>query len=152
MSVRRFVAVSLLIGVAAAHALSAQQADSALPPTGRFLGRLLNSLDSTPVRSADLRLLFVDSARRVRGRRGDSLEIFVDTLRSRVAVTDSLGAFAVRRLATGHYLIHIRRIGFRPLEAALYVDTGAVETMMRLEPSSVLLAKVEIKEMSVDRA
>lgn len=149
---RRLVAASLLIGVAAAHALSAQQADSATLPTGRFLGRLVNSLDSTPVRSADLRLLFVDSTRMVRSRRGDSLEIFIDTLRSRVTVSDSSGAFAVRRLATGHYLVHIRRIGFAPVQAALYVDTGAVVATMRLEPNSVLLAKVEIKEMSIDRA
>src|SRR5215471_10158701 len=152
MLARRLVAVSLLIGIAAAHTLSAQQTDSAPPPTARFLGRLINSLDSTPVRSADLRLLFVDSTHIVRSRRGDSLEIFVDTARSRVTVSDSTGAFAVRRLATGHYLIHVRRIGFTPLQAALYVDTGAVEATMRLEPSSVLLAKVEIKEMSVDRA
>jgi hypothetical protein len=152
MSVRRLVAVSLLIGVAAANVLSAQQADSAPPSPGRFLGRLVNSLDSTPVRSADLRLLFVDSTRTVRSRRGDSLEIFVDTARSRVTVSDSTGAFAVRRLATGHYLIHVRRIGFTPVQAALYVDTGAVVATLKLEPSSVLLAKVEIKEMSVDRA
>src|SRR5215475_12199422 len=135
MSVRRLVAGSLLIGIAAAHALSAQQADSARPPSGRFLGRLLNSLDSTPVRSADLRLLFVDSTRMVRSRRGDSLEIFVDTARSRVTVSDSSGAFAVRGLATGHYLIHVRRIGYTPLQAALYVDTGAVQAALSIERS-----------------
>ena len=152
MLARRLVAVSLLIGIAAAHTLSAQQTDSAPPPTARFLGRLINSLDSTPVRSADLRLLFVDSTRIVRNRRGDSLEIFVDTARSRVTVSDSTGAFAVHRLATGHYLMHVRRIGFTPIQAALYVDTSAVEATLKLEPNSVLLAKVEIKEMSVDRA
>jgi hypothetical protein len=154
MSSRRLVAIVLFLagGVAPAAGLWAQRADSAAAPTGRFFGRLVNALDSTPVRSADIRLLFVDSTRTVRGRRGDSLEIFVDTTRSRVTVSDSVGAFAVPWLANGHYLVHIRRIGFRPLQAALYVDTSVVAAVMRLEPTSVLLAKVEIKEMSVDRA
>jgi hypothetical protein len=120
-------------------------------PTGRFLGRLLNSIDSTPVRSADLRLFFVDSARQVKGRAGDSLEVFVDTVRSRVASTDSSGVFAVRRLVAGRYIFQVRRIGFQPVQGALYVDSGAVEAIIRLEPTSVLLAKVEIKEMSVER-
>jgi hypothetical protein len=144
-------AIVVVAGAAAGRPLASQRPDSASPPA-RFLGRLVNSLDSTPVRSADIRLLFVDSVRTLRTRRGDSLDIFVDSARSRVTTSDSVGAFAVRRLAAGHYLMHVRRIGFKPISGALTVDTGAVEATFRLEATSVLLAKVEIKEMSLDRA
>ena len=145
----------LLIALARAPfagSLGAQRPDSGAVATGRFIGRVVNAIDSTPVRQADLRLFFVDSARTVHTRRGDSLEVFLDTTRSRVAASDSVGTFGVRRLAAGHYLLQIRRIGFRPLEAAMYVDTGQVGGTFLAQPTSALLAKVEIKEMSVDRA
>jgi hypothetical protein len=150
---RRFaVLVVVLASTPFARSLSAQRPDSGAVATGRFIGRIVNAIDSTPVRQADLRLFFVDSARTVHARRGDSLEIFIDTAKSRVTSSDSIGAFAVRRLTAGHYLLQIRRIGFRPLEAAMYVDTGAVGATFVAQPTSALLAKVEIKEMSVDRA
>ena len=147
-----------MLAAPASRPLSAQQpasssvaTDSA--STARFTGRLLNSIDSTPVRSADIRLLFVDSSKVVPGRRNrDSLDIFIDTSRSRLAVSDSAGNFTIRRLAAGHYVISIRRIGFAPLDGVLAVDTGAVTALMRMEPTSQLLTKVMITEMSVDRA
>jgi hypothetical protein len=130
--------------------LGAQQRDSVA--TARLVGRIVNAIDSTPVRQADVRLLFIDSARTVHTRRGDSLEVFIDTTRSRLAISDSAGTIAVRHLAEGRYLVQIRRIGFRPLEAALYVDTGEVRGTLAAQPISALLAKVEIKEMAVDLA
>jgi hypothetical protein len=144
--------LAAVVSAVCGGSLGAQQTDSAAAATGRFVGRIVNAIDSTPVRQADLRMFFVDSARTVHTRRGDSLEIFIDSTRSRVASSDSVGAFAVRRLAAGHYLLQIRRIGFRPLEAAMYVDTGQVGGTFVAQPTSALLAKVEIKEMSVDRA
>ena len=129
-----------------------QQPDSARVPTGRFLGHIVSTIDSTPVRSADVRLLFVDSSRTVRTRRGDdSLEVFIDSTRSRLAVTDSTGGFIVRRLIEGKYLLQIRRIGFAPLEGVVSADTGAIGDVFSMEPTSRLLSKVVITEMSVDR-
>jgi len=150
--------VVLMLAAPASRPLSAQQpasssvaTDSA--STARFTGRLLNSIDSTPVRSADIRLLFVDSSKVVPGRRNrDSLDIFIDSSRSRLAVSDSTGNFAIRRLAPGHYIMSIRRIGFAPVDGVLAVDTGAVGALMYMQPTSQLLAKVMITEMSVDRA
>jgi hypothetical protein len=147
-----------MLAAPASRSLCAQQSvsspvatDSA--PTARFSGRLVNSIDSTPVRSADIRLLLVDSSKVVRGRRNrDSLDIFIDSSRSRLAVSDSAGNFAIRQLATGHYIMTVRRLGFAPLDGVLAVDTGAVTALMRMEPTSQLLAKVMITEMSVDRA
>jgi hypothetical protein len=129
-----------------------QQPDSARVPTGRFLGHIISTIDSTPVRSADVRLLFVDSSRTVRTRRGDdSLEVFIDSTRSRLAVTDSTGGFIIRRLIEGKYLLQVRRIGFAPLEGVVSADTGAIGDVFAMEPTSRLLSKVVITEMSVDR-
>jgi len=143
------LAAAVVAAVVFGGSLRAQQTDSAAAATGRLIGRIVNAVDSTPVRQADVRLFFVDSARTLHTRRGDSLEIFIDTARSRAASSDSVGAFAVRRLAAGHYLLQIRRLGFQPLEAAMYVDTGQVAATLAAQPTSALLAKVEIKEMSM---
>ena len=113
---------------------------------------MISSLDSTPVRSADIRLVFVDSVRQLRDRTGhDSLEVFADSNRTRVAVTDASGAFAIRRLPAGRYLFHIRRIGYEPLQGALVVDTGTVSTTIPLQVISRVLAKVVVTETSVDK-
>jgi hypothetical protein len=120
-------------------------------PRGGFLGRIVNATDNSPVRSADIRLYRVDSTKTVRARRGDdSLEIFVDTLRSRVGSSDSTGAFALRRLEEGHYLLQIRRIGFAPVDGVLMVDSGVVQSNLSMQQVSVL-AKVMVTEVSVDR-
>ena len=137
---------------------AAQQPDSTRAPAPQsalraaFIGHAINSIDNTPVRSADIRLVFIDSVRQVRGRNGrDSLEIFADSNRTRVAVSDSTGAFAIRRLAEGRYLLHVRRIGFEPLQGALVVDTGVVATTIPLQMNSRLLAKVVVTETAVDK-
>jgi hypothetical protein len=145
------VVLAALFG-SGAHPVTAQQSDSLPTPTGRFLGHIVNTIDSTPVRTADIRLLFVDSSRVVRMRGGaDSLEVFIDSTRTRLAVSDSTGGFIIRRLAEGRYLLQIRRIGFAPLEGVVSADTGAVGDVLAMEPTSRLLAKVVITETSVDR-
>ena len=137
---------------AAAAAAHAQQPDSVRAPTAAFVGRMISNLDSTPVRSADIRLVFLDSVKQVRGRNGqDSLEIFADSNRTRVAVTDSTGAFAIRRLLAGRYLLHIRRLGYEPMQGAVVVDTGTVRTTIALQVVSRVLAKVVVTETSVDK-
>ena len=142
-------------GILNGNALGAQDpAPAGTQPirTAVFLGRIISGTDSSPVRSADIRLFRIDSTHTIRARRGnDSLDIFVDTARSRVGITDSLGAFAMRRLEEGHYLMSIRRIGFAPLDGVLRVDSGIVNSTLIMPQTSQLLAKVIISEMSVDR-
>jgi hypothetical protein len=149
---RLVVQVSFAVVATLALARSASgQTDSARVPTGRFLGHVLSTIDSTPVRTADIRLLFIDSARTVSTRRGDSLEIFIDSSRTRIGVSDSTGGFVIRRLREGRYLLQIRRIGFAPLEGVVIADTGAVGDVFSMAPTSQLLSKVVITETSVDR-
>jgi hypothetical protein len=145
----RLLALIALLGIAAP--LHAQQSDSARNGfKASFSGRIYNSIDSTPVRTADVRLFRVDSVRVLKDRRGkDSLDIFVDTARSRIAATDSTGAFIVRRMEEGHYVLNVRRIGFGPVEGIVRVDSGSVTANFSMEPTSRLLAKVMITETSV---
>jgi hypothetical protein len=141
-------AIGILCIAAPPHVSRAQNAADAVP-RGVFTARLTNSLDGSPVRSADIRLIFVDSARAIAGNK-DSVEIFADTARSRLGVSDSTGTFAIRRLAAGHYLMHIRRIGFEPIDGYLTVDTGTVQTAFAMNATSQLLSKVTITESAVD--
>jgi hypothetical protein len=143
-------AVALIAGVTTA--LDAQRPDSVRTPTAGFVGRMISELDSTPVRSADIRLVFVDSVKQVHARNGrDSLDVFADSARTRVTVTDSTGAFAIWRLPAGRYLLHVRRLGYEPLQGALVVDSGTVSATMALRVVSRVLAKVVVTETSVDR-
>ena len=132
-----------------AAGIARAQVDSAARTRAIFTGRLTNSLDSSGVRSADIRLVFVDSARASSGNK-DSVEIFVDTARSRVGISDSVGKFAIRRLDAGHYLMHIRRMGFEPIDGYLTVDTGTVEANFSMQVTSRLLSKVTVTETAVD--
>jgi hypothetical protein len=121
----------------------AQTADT-VPPRAGFVGKVWNPLDSTGVRSADIRLMFVDSVRKIATRSGgDSLEIFVDTLRSRVGITDSVGNFTIRQLRAGRYLMEVRRIGFAPLNGVVVVDTTVLSTVLSMDVVSRLLATVK---------
>jgi hypothetical protein len=149
----RVVSLSVaMLAIGLGSALLAQNTDSTRVPTAAFVGRIISSIDSTPVRSADIRLFFLDSVHAVHARNGsDSLELFADTARSRVGVTDSTGAFAIRRLEPGRYLLSIRRLGYTPQQGALVVDTGIVRTTVVMEQVSKLLAKVVVTESSVDR-
>ena len=134
------------------RSLRAQQSDSLRVPTAALLGRMVSSLDRGPVRSAEIRLVFVDSVRPFRNRDGsDSLEVFADSNRRRVAVTDSTGAFAIRRLAAGRYVFQVRRIGYQPLEGAVVVDTGTVRATLVLLVVSQMLAEVVVTETAIDK-
>jgi len=139
-------AAAIVCAVAMPHALRGQA-----PPPGRavFTGRIRSSLDSTPVRTADIRLVFIDSARTSAANK-DSVEIFADTARSRVGVTDADGAFAIRRVAAGRYMLQIRRMGFEPLQGVLIADTGTVRGDFTMQVTSQLLSKVTVTESSVD--
>jgi len=143
--------LALALGVRA-HLVHAQTPDTARMPTAAFTGRIRSILDSSAVTSADIRLIKVDSAVVRRDRRGgDSLEVFVDSTKTRVVVTDSAGAFALRALPAGGYLFDIRRIGFAPLRGAVAVDSTAVSATIYLEVVSRVLAKVVVTASSIDR-
>jgi 3-phenylpropionate/cinnamic acid dioxygenase small subunit len=138
-----------IVLITLAAPLAAQRPDSA---RASFSGRIVNRIDSTAVPMADVRVYRVDSARTLKDHRGkDSLDIFVDTARSRVAATDSTGAFVIRRMEEGSYILNVRRIGFAQLEGIVRVDSGAVRAELAMEPTSRLLSKVTITEASSKR-
>jgi hypothetical protein len=146
------IVASALAFMGGLSALAAQQPDTARTPTAAFVGRMISELDSTPVRGADIRLVFLDSVKQIKNRNGrDSLEVFADSARMRVTATDSTGAFAMWRLPAGRYLLHVRRLGYEPLQGALVVDSGTVSATMALRVVSKLLAKVVVTETSVDK-
>src|SRR4051812_15715090 len=131
----------------AAPSLAAQAVDSA-GPRGAFIGRVLSSVDSSPAKGVEIRLFSIDSV--TKGTGPDSLYIFVDSLTTRLAVTDSVGAFAIRRLQAGRYLLCLRRIGFSPTEGALIVGTDTVRADLTMAVVSQMLAQMTIKETSTD--
>jgi hypothetical protein len=143
------VAVAVLIGSISA---GAQRPDSLKSPTGAFYGRLLSAEDSSTIPMAEIRLLRIDSTRKVRTSFGtDSVEIFVDSTRSRVSTTDASGEFAIRQLAAGRYLMQIRRLGYAPLQGVTAVDTGIVRAAFALQRTSQLLATMTVKESAIDK-
>jgi hypothetical protein len=121
-------------------------------PSGAFIGRVIGSIDSLPARSVEVRLLFVDSARTANARKaGDSLDLFIDSLKTRIAVTDSTGAFAIRALAAGGYIVRLRRIGYEPVDAALRIEHDTLRATFVMPVASQLLAQMTIRETTIDR-
>lgn len=149
---RSSVAAALVLaGITFAGPAGGQVADST-SPRAAFVGKIRSSLDSSGVRSADIRLMFVDSAKKVSSKSGaDSLEVFVDTTRSRIGVTDSVGNFSMRQLRAGHYLMEVRRIGFAPLNGVLSVDSTILSTVLTMDVVSRLLSTVKVTAVSNDR-
>lgn len=147
MTIRRVLClISLAAG--AGLPLAAQAPATAPAPRGAFIGRIVSSIDSSPARSVEIRLIYVDSTRTFPG--SDSLDVFVDSLRTRLGVTDETGAFAIRQLAAGHYLMRFRRIGFSPIEGAVTVGEDTVRANLTMEVVSQTLAQVTINETSID--
>ena len=146
---RMVIALTAIAALTVGAAAGAQRTDSprvATPPPGAFVGFIKNANDSSPVRSADIRLYFMDSVGVVSDSAGNrSIDTFIDTLRSRLGVSDSTGYFAVWRLAAGRYLMNVRRIGFAPVEAIVTVDTNTVLFDFTMTPVLPMLAKVEIR-------
>jgi len=135
-----------------ATAAGAQRPDTVRVPTGAFYGRLLSAADSTPIPLAEIRLLRIDSTRKAQTRLGlDSVEVFVDSTRSRVATTDRSGEFAIRQLDAGRYVMEIRRLGFAPLQGVTVVDTSIVRAAFAMQPTSQLLATTTITESAIDK-
>jgi hypothetical protein len=140
----------VLGALTAAQSLPGQAQDSVRMPTGALIGHVVSSTDSAAAGSVELRLLFVDSSRTVKTKHGDSLEVFLDSLRTRVAVTDSTGAFAIRRVAGGHYLFRLRRIGYQPMDGVITVGDDTLAVRFVMDVTSQLLASVRIIDTPID--
>lgn len=152
---RMVIALTAIAALMVGAAAGAQRTDSsrvATPPQGAFVGFIKDANDSRPVRSADIRLYFIDSVGVGTDSSGNrSIDTVIDTLRSRLGVSDSTGYFAVWRLAAGRYLMNVRRIGFAPVEAIVTVDTSTVLFDFAMTPVLPMLTKVEIRATATDR-
>ena len=141
-------AIALCLLLASATALAAQTPVPAQAvPQGAFAGFLKSTIEAVPIRQADVRLFFIDSTRGVAGRGGaTNVDIFVDSLRTRMGTSDTAGYFAIWRLEPGRYLLQVRRIGFRPLEGIVNVASETLVEELKMEPIAAVLNKVEIRE------
>ena len=148
---RLMLALAASASVVVPESASSQRAEPPVP-NGAFVGRILNQVDSTPVHGAAVHLLRIDSTRAGwSGRADDSDVIFVDSTKTRIGATDSTGAFAIRGVAAGRYLLQIRRIGYRPRGGVLTVDTVPIRATLPLEPTVQAIAGMTITETAVDR-
>lgn len=152
MSARILIVIGLLVSLAtSAHS---QQRDSLKQPvrTGRFLGIIKSSTTGAPVQTADIRLSYLDSIHVEKDKSGkESPEAFVDTVRSRIAVTDSAGSFTLRNVAAGHYMVNVRRIGFSPFEALITLDTATIEMELMMTQVAQLLPRVVVSTAAMTR-
>jgi hypothetical protein len=122
----------------------AQQPDSSAVRRTRLTGTIASILTTRPVPLADIRLSWIDSTH-------TDKEFYVDTAKSRIAMTDSAGTFTVRNLLPGHYLMNVRRIGFTPFEGFMTVDTAAMEMELALDQVMTVLPPVRITEGAINR-
>ncbi len=131
--------------------LSAQDTVVVRRPPAAFTGFVGSMQTGQPVSVADIRLVYVDSAR-VAGTTAVSInDVFVDSARSHAAMTDDSGHFAMRGVAAGHYLIQVRRIGFAPFEGLLTIDTATVDMELALDQQVTMLPRVTVTSSSLDR-
>jgi hypothetical protein len=132
----------------AAHGTSAQQ-PPALP--GAFSGLIISNRDSQPVPVAEVRLMLVDSTRAARNARpGAHLEIFMDSSRARLTTTDSVGAFMIRQLVPGRYMLRVRRMGYAPVEGVIAIDSASLLSVILMPETSHALATVKVTERVYD--
>lgn len=123
------------------------------PHVVRLTGSVASIRTTLPVRSADVRLMFVDSLHTERGSSGPG-ELFVDSTKSRLTVTDTAGKFIIRDLESGHYLMTVRRIGFSQFQGLIRVDTASVDMELAMEQVDAVLAEYNVTASStyMDRA
>jgi hypothetical protein len=146
------VVAAIACGAFVAPARAQSQSVAPRDPGGAFAGRIVNQVDSTPVRGAAVHLLKIDSTRAGwSGRVDDSDVIYVDSTKTRLGATDSTGAFAIRGVEAGRYLLQIRRIGFSPRQGVLTVDTLPIRVTLPLEPTVQAIAGMTITETTIDR-
>ena len=153
----RLVVVALLVlAVVGAPPVTAQQRDSATIPTpraGRFRGVVQSFTTMLPVTQADVRLMFIDSVHATKDSGGMEVnDYFVDSLRSKIAITDSAGAFSMHDVRSGRYLASLRRIGFEPLQVLVTLGASFVELQVAMTQLFQVLPEIRITTREMDRA
>jgi hypothetical protein len=130
-----------------------QNADSAVSRTRfvRFTGTIASMATTRPVSLADVRIIYIDSAHANKDNPGELGEVFVDSAKSRVGITDTAGAFIIRNVESGHYLINVRRIGFEPFEGLLTIDTLPVDMELTLTQIAQVLPPVTINSSAINK-
>jgi hypothetical protein len=136
--------------VRAAHA---QQTNSGTAPPRpvRFTGTIGSVSTGRPVSLADVRIMYIDSAHVDKSKPGDIGEVFLDSAKSRVGLTDTSGAFVMRNVFPGHYMINVRRIGFEPFEGLLTIDTLSMDMELGLTQIAQVLPPVTISTSATNR-
>lgn len=119
--------------------------------TVRFIGTIGSVSTGLPVSLADVRIVYIDSAHVDKSKPGDLGEVFVDSAKSRASMTDTVGAFVMRNVFPGHYMINVRRIGFEPFEGLLTIDTLTVEMELGLTQIAQVLPPVTITTSAINR-
>jgi hypothetical protein len=148
MGARSTVTIVIAALACAVQGVSAQQ-PPALP--GAFSGLVISSRDSQPVPIAEVRLMRVDSTRAARNARaGAPLEIFIDSSRTRLTTTDSVGAFLIRQLVPGRYMLRVRRMGYAPVEGVVAIDSTSLLSVIPMPETSHALATVKVTERAYD--
>ena len=144
-----------LLAAASVQSAKAQQTDSAKVPVARgarFVGQINSITTTRPVTTADVRLMWVDSAHTEKDASGkESSEFFTDTTKSRVGISNDSGAFAISNVPAGHYLINVRRIGFEPIQALLTMGASMIEMELAMTQVLPMLPEVKITESAVNR-
>jgi hypothetical protein len=140
------------VNAASGHTASAQQTDSAARPrTVRFTGTIASMSTTRPVSLADVRIVFIDSAHADKDDPKELGEVFVDSSKSRIGITDTSGAFTIRNVLPGHYLINVRRLGFAPFDGVLTIDTLSVDMELTLTQIAQILPRVTISSSASNK-
>ena len=80
------VAAGMAAMVSTSHAQRADSSRASSAPSGAFVGVIKNSVTGAHVQSADLRLYYIDSARVVRGAKGDSASAKTASTKHRMSI------------------------------------------------------------------
>ena len=131
--------------VLACTSASAQQAPL------RFTGLIASTQTTRPVGAADIRLIYVDSMKRMDAQSVGLGEVYVDSAKSRAGITDENGNFRFAGISPGHYLMQVRRIGFAPFEGIITLDTASIEMELALDQMVAILPRMTINANAVDR-
>lgn len=145
--------IALVACTVALPSVYAQQAESTRRSTvARFSGEVRSITTTLAVQGADVRLMFVDSMKVMRDSTGARYDdMYVDSTRSRVGITNAEGAFTIRGVEPGHYMLNVRRIGFQPFEGLLTIDTATVEMELALTQVSAVLPRITISASATNK-
>jgi hypothetical protein len=129
----RLSAIPLVLVIAVPLAAQQQAARSGLR------GTIASIATARPVSAAEVRVTRVDSMN-ADGR------IYADSTHSHLVFTDSAGAFSVRDLDPGKYVLAVRRVGFKPFEGVLTLGSAPLDMELALETGVATLSEMNVTE------